>query len=93
MWRADSRSAGLGKRLTYEFAAGLLVLLVTGVAFSWALGWAPRAAAHGTGGAAAWAQPAPHPGAVGTSSRWPNLKRVAREFNQMAEQLEQYEEA
>ena len=24
MWRADSRAAGLGRRLTYEFAAGLL---------------------------------------------------------------------
>jgi hypothetical protein len=33
MWRADSRAVGFGRRLTYEFAAGLLVLLVTGVAF------------------------------------------------------------
>jgi hypothetical protein len=40
MWRADSRAAGLGRRLTYEFAGGLLTLLVTGTALSWGLGWA-----------------------------------------------------
>jgi NtrC-family two-component system sensor histidine kinase KinB len=90
MWRADSRSAGLGKRLTYEFAAGLLVLLVTGVAFSWALGWALARPLtelaerlRGLSQRRTQVRLGPQPLA--------ELEAVAREFNQMAEQLEQYE--
>jgi two-component system, NtrC family, sensor histidine kinase KinB len=90
MWRADSRAVLFGRRLTYEFAAGLLVLLVTGTAVSWALGWAltrplielaerlrglSQRRAHMRLGAQTLAE----------------LDAVAREFNQMAEQLEQYE--
>ncbi len=90
MWRADSRAAGLGRRLTYEFAAGLLALLVTGVALSWGLGWvlarpltelAERL--RGLSQRHTQVRLGPQPLA--------ELDAVAREFNQMAEQLEQYE--
>ncbi len=90
MWRADSRAARLGKRLTYEFAAGLLALLVAGTALSWGLGWvlarpltelAERL--RGLGQRRAQVRLGPQPLA--------ELEAVAREFNGMAEQLEQYE--
>ncbi len=90
MWRADSRAVGLGRRLTYEFAAGLFVLLVTGIAFSWALGWALARPLtelaerlRGISQRHAQVRLGPQPLA--------ELDAVAREFNQMAEQLEQYE--
>jgi NtrC-family two-component system sensor histidine kinase KinB len=90
MWRADSRAAGLGKRLTYEFAAGLLILLVTGAALSWALGWALARPLtelaerlRGISQRRTQVRLGPQPLA--------ELEAVAREFNQMAEQLEQYE--
>ncbi|HVA84632.1 MAG TPA: ATP-binding protein [Candidatus Binataceae bacterium] len=90
MWRANSRAVGLGRRLTYEFAAGLLILLVTGVAFSWAIGWALARPLtelaerlRGLSQRRAQVRLGPQPLA--------ELEAVAREFNQMAEQLEQYE--
>jgi NtrC-family two-component system sensor histidine kinase KinB len=90
MWRADSRAVRLGRRLTYEFAAGLFVLLVTGIAFSWALGWALARPLtelaerlRGLSQRHAQVRLGPQPLA--------ELDAVAREFNQMAEQLEQYE--
>ncbi|HEV7989763.1 MAG TPA: ATP-binding protein [Candidatus Binataceae bacterium] len=90
MWRADSRAAGLGRRLTYEFAGGLLALLVTGTAFSWALGWALARPLtelaerlRGLSQRHTQVRLGPQPLA--------ELDAVAREFNQMAEQLEQYE--
>jgi two-component system, NtrC family, sensor histidine kinase KinB len=90
MWRADSRAAGLGRRLTYEFAGGLLALLVTGTAFSWALGWAlarplTELAERLRGLSQRHTQVRLGP------QRLAELDAVAREFNQMAEQLEQYE--
>src|SRR5271157_4876152 len=39
MFRADSRAVRMGRRLSYEFAAALAVLLVVGAALSWTLGW------------------------------------------------------
>jgi len=90
MWRADSRAVGFGRRLTYEFAAGLLVLLVTGAALSWALGWALTRPLtelaerlRGLSQRRTQVRLGPQPLA--------ELEAVAREFNQMAEQLEQYE--
>ncbi len=90
MWRADSRAVGLGRRLTYEFAASLLVLLVTGAALSWALGWALARPLtelaerlRGLSQRRTQVRLGPQPLA--------ELEAVAREFNQMAEQLEQYE--
>jgi two-component system, NtrC family, sensor histidine kinase KinB len=90
MWRADSRAAGLGRRLTYEFAGGLLALLVTGTALSWMLGWALARPLtelaerlRGLSQRHTQVRLGPQPLA--------ELDAVAREFNQMAEQLEQYE--
>jgi two-component system, NtrC family, sensor histidine kinase KinB len=90
MWRADSRAAGLGRRLTYEFAGGLLALLVTGIALSWGLGWALARPLtelaerlRGLSQRHTQVRLGPQPLA--------ELDAVAREFNQMAEQLEQYE--
>ena len=64
MWRADSRAAGLGRRLTYEFAAGLLVAAGDGHRAVVGAGMGPDAAAHGAGRAAARREPAPHPRAA-----------------------------
>jgi two-component system, NtrC family, sensor histidine kinase KinB len=90
MWRADSRAAGLGRRLTYEFAAGLLALLLTGIVLSWGLGWALARPLtelaerlRGLSQRHTQVRLGPQPLA--------ELDAVAREFNQMAEQLEQYE--
>jgi NtrC-family two-component system sensor histidine kinase KinB len=90
MWRANSRAVGLGRRLTYEFAGGLLALLVTGIVFSWALGWALARPLtelaerlRGLSQRHIHVRLGPQPLA--------ELDAVAREFNQMAEQLEQYE--
>jgi two-component system, NtrC family, sensor histidine kinase KinB len=90
MWRADSRAARLGRRLTYEFAAGLLALLIAGIAFSWGLGWALARPLtelaerlRGISQRRTQVRLGPQPLA--------ELEAVAREFNQMAEQLEQYE--
>jgi NtrC-family two-component system sensor histidine kinase KinB len=90
MWRADSRTARLGKRLTYEFAAALLALLVTGTVLSWGLGWALARPLtelaerlRGISQRRTQVRLGPQPLA--------ELEAVAREFNEMAEQLEQYE--
>jgi NtrC-family two-component system sensor histidine kinase KinB len=90
MWRADSRAAGLGKRLTYEFAGALLALLVTGTVLSWALGWALTRPLtelaerlRGLSQRRTHVRLGPQPLA--------ELEAVAREFNEMAEQLQQYE--
>jgi len=90
MWRADSRAAGLGKRLTYEFAGGLVALLVTGTALSWALGWALARPLtelaerlRGVSQRRTQVRLGPQPLA--------ELEAVAREFNEMADHLEQYE--
>ena len=90
MLRADSRAARLGRRLTYEFAGGLLALLVTGTALSWGLGWALARPLtelaerlRGLSQRNTQVRLGPQPLA--------ELDEVAREFNQMAEQLEQYE--
>ena len=39
MFRADSRSILLGKRLAYEYATGLAALFLIGIALSWTLSW------------------------------------------------------
>jgi PAS domain S-box-containing protein len=91
MFRADSRASQLGTRLTYEFAICLAVLLVVGAALSSGLGWAltrplTELAERLRGISQRRTQVmrlGPQPLA--------ELDAVAREFNQMAEQLEQYE--
>jgi two-component system, NtrC family, sensor histidine kinase KinB len=90
MFRADSRASQLSARLTTAFGAGLILLLVIGVALAWTLAWkiskpltelADRLRNF--------------------SSRGPSLRlgeqplaeldTVASEFNKMAERLEEFE--
>jgi two-component system, NtrC family, sensor histidine kinase KinB len=90
MFRADSRSVKLGKDLAYEFAGGLVLVLLVGAAVSWGLGW--RLARpltelterlRGISQRKSQVRLGPQPLA--------ELEAVAREFNQMAERLEQYD--
>src|SRR5271155_3282508 len=39
MFRADSRAILMGRRLAYEYAGGLAVLFLIGIALSWTLSW------------------------------------------------------
>jgi NtrC-family two-component system sensor histidine kinase KinB len=90
MFRADSRASRLGKRLAYEIAAGLGILLLAGAAIAMGLVWAVssplnelierlRAVSHRKSHVRLGPQ------------RFAELEAVAREFNDMAERLEQYE--
>ncbi|HEY6394489.1 MAG TPA: ATP-binding protein [Candidatus Binataceae bacterium] len=90
MFRANSRSEKLGRRLTYEFASGLAMVLLVGAALSWWFGWV-------------LSQPLIDVAERlrGVSQRHTHLRlgpqklaeleAVAREFNEMAERLEQYD--
>ena len=90
MFRADSRSARLGRRLTYQFAAGLVLVLLAGAAIAWGLGWAI---------ARPLTELAERLRGIGQrrsrvrlgKQTLAELQAVAREFNQMAERLEQFE--
>ncbi len=91
MFRADSRSIRLGKRLTYEFASGLVLVLIVGVAIAWGLGarlGRPLAELadrlRGISQRKSQVRLGPQPLA--------ELDAVAREFNQMAERLEHYDQ-
>jgi NtrC-family two-component system sensor histidine kinase KinB len=90
MFRADSRSIQLGKRLAYEFAGGLMLVLIVGAAVSWGLGWRLSKPLtelterlRGISQRKSQVRLGPQPLA--------ELEAVAREFNQMAERLEHYD--
>ncbi|HKN14644.1 MAG TPA: ATP-binding protein [Candidatus Binatus sp.] len=90
MFRADSRSVKLGKDLAYEFAGGLALVLLVGAAVSWGLGWRLSKPLtelterlRGISQRKSQVRLGPQPLA--------ELEAVAREFNQMAERLEQYD--
>ena len=87
MFRADSRSVKLGRRLAYEFAGGLALVLLVGAAGLVGLGWrltkpltelAERL--RGISQRKSQVRLGPQPLA--------ELEAVGREFNQMAERLE-----
>src|SRR6266851_233905 len=90
MFRADSRSTQISDRLAYEFAAGLLVLLLLGTILSWTLA---------SNLSRPLAELSDHLRSF--SLRGPSLRlgeqplaelqTVASEFNRMAERLEQFE--
>jgi NtrC-family two-component system sensor histidine kinase KinB len=90
MWRANGRAAGLGRRLTYEFAAGLAALLVTGVVLSSALGWVLTLPLTELAERLRGVSHRRTQGRLGPQSL-AELETVAREFNEMADHLEQYE--
>src|SRR6202035_2911549 len=85
MFRADSRASQMSDQLTYEFAAGLVLLLLLGAALSWTIAWN-------------LSKPLDE---LTQSLRGPSLRLgpqplaelqgVASEFNRMAERLEQFE--
>ncbi len=90
MFRADSRATRMSDRLTYEFAAGLILLLLLGTALSWTLAWniskplaelADRLRSFSLRG----------PSLRLGKQPLAELDAVAAEFNKMAERLEQFE--
>ncbi len=90
MFRADSRAIKLGRRLAYEFAGGLLLVLIVGAAVSWGLGI--RLSKPLTELADRLRGISQRKSQVRLGSQpLAELEAVAREFNQMAERLEQYD--
>ena len=90
MFRADSRASQMSARLTYEFAAGLVILLLLGAALSWTIAWnlskpldelTQRLRGFSLRGPSLRLGPQP----------LAELQGVAAEFNRMAERLEQFE--
>jgi two-component system, NtrC family, sensor histidine kinase KinB len=91
MFRADSRASQLSARLTTAFGAGLILLLVIGVALAWTLAWkiskpltelADRLRNFSLRG----------PSLRLGEQPLAELDTVASEFNKMAERLEQFEQ-
>ncbi|HUY18893.1 MAG TPA: ATP-binding protein [Candidatus Binataceae bacterium] len=90
MFRADSRASRMSDRLTYEFAAGLVLLLLLGTAFSWTLAWnisKPLAELADRLRSFSLRGPSLRLGLQPLAE----LDAVAAEFNRMAERLEQFE--
>jgi two-component system, NtrC family, sensor histidine kinase KinB len=90
MFRADSRASQMSDELTYEFAAGLVILLLLGAALSWTIAWnlskpldelTQRLRGFSLRGPSLRLGPQP----------LAELQGVASEFNRMAERLEQFE--
>jgi two-component system, NtrC family, sensor histidine kinase KinB len=90
MFRADSRASRMSDQLTYEFAAGLVILLLLGAALSWTIAWnlskpldelTQRLRGFSLRGPSVRLGPQP----------LAELQGVASEFNRMAERLEQFE--
>jgi NtrC-family two-component system sensor histidine kinase KinB len=90
MFRADSLSSRMSDRLTYEFAGGLVLLLVFGAMLSWTLAWniakpldelAEYLRSFSLKGPSVRLRDQP----------LAELQAVASEFNRMAERLEQFE--
>jgi NtrC-family two-component system sensor histidine kinase KinB len=90
MFRADSRASRMSDRLAYEFAAGLLVLLLFGVTLAWTLAWnLSRPLAELTDHLRSFSLRGPSL-RLGEQPL-AELQAVAAEFNRMAERLEQFE--
>jgi NtrC-family two-component system sensor histidine kinase KinB len=90
MFRADSRSTRMSDRLAYEFAAGLLLLLLLGTILAWTL------ASNLSRPLAELSHHLRSFSLRGPSVRLgeqplAELQTVASEFNRMAERLEQFE--
>jgi len=90
MFRADSRATQLGTHLTYEIAAGFAILLLVGAALSIWMGWAlSRPLTELAERLRGVSQRKSHV-RLGPQTL-AELDEVAREFNQMAERLENYD--
>ena len=89
MFRADSRSARMGDRLTYEFGAGLLLLSLLGAMSRGRLPWSTPSRSGDWPMVCAASACAARP-RLGEQPL-AELQAVASEFNKMAERLEQFE--
>jgi two-component system, NtrC family, sensor histidine kinase KinB len=90
MFRADSRSARLSDRLAYEFAAGLLLLLLLGTILAWTLASnLSRPLAELSDHLRSFSLRGPSV-RIGEQPL-AELQTVASEFNRMAERLEKFE--
>ncbi len=90
MFRADGRAVRLASRLTYEFAFGLLAFLFLGALMSWWIGWAiSRPLTELSDRLRGISQRRPQV-RLGPQTL-AELNTVAREFNLMAEKIEQFE--
>jgi PAS domain S-box-containing protein len=90
MFRADSRSTRMSDRLAYEFAAGLLLLLLLGTIWAWTLASKlsrPLAELSDHLRSFSLRGPSVRLGQQPLAE----LQTVASEFNRMAERLEQFE--
>lgn len=90
MFRADSCASRMGDRLTYEFVAGLILLLLLGIALSWTLAWnisKPLAELTDRLRSFSLRGPSLRLGKQALAE----LDAVAAEFNKMAERLERFE--
>jgi two-component system, NtrC family, sensor histidine kinase KinB len=90
MFRADSRTTRMSDHLAYEFAAGLLLLLLLGTVLSWTLGWnLSKPLAELSDHLRSFSLRGP---SLRLSEQpLAELQTVASEFNKMAERLEQFE--
>jgi NtrC-family two-component system sensor histidine kinase KinB len=90
MFRADSRAMRLASRLTYEFGLALLAFLCLGALMSWWIGWAvSKPLTELTERLRGISQRRPQV-RLGPQTL-AELNTVAREFNLMAEQIEEFE--
>jgi PAS domain S-box-containing protein len=91
MYRDDAHAQNLSLRLMFTFGAGLMIAVILGVGLSWALGDAAARPLselaqrlHGVGEGKTQVRLGPQ--------KLYELEVVAREFNQMAERLEYYDQ-
>jgi two-component system, NtrC family, sensor histidine kinase KinB len=90
MFRADSRSIRMGRELAYEFAGGLVLVLLCGAAISWGLAWSLSKPLIELGERLRGISQRKSQVRLGPQ-RLAELEAVAREFNLMAERLEHYD--
>ncbi len=91
MFRADSRANQMGKRLAYEYAGGLALLFILGIALSWTLAWTiskPLAELTDRLRSFSLRGPSLRLGEQPIAE----LQAVAQEFNRMAERLEEFDQ-
>src|SRR5271155_571485 len=90
MFKADSRAFGLATRLAYELGAVMIILLITATAVSLGLGWALLKPLTDLTEALHSVSQRKSPGRL-APQKFIELNAVAREFNHMADKLEEYE--
>jgi NtrC-family two-component system sensor histidine kinase KinB len=90
MFRADSRATLMSERLAYEYAGGLALLFLFGIALSWTLAWTiskPLAELTDRLRSFSLRGPSLRLGEQPIAE----LQGVAQEFNRMAERLEEFD--